>query len=286
MSANSSFHHVLTVCLELRTTTFILTAILVTNLLFLLPLLSLVIYLGLQQWRQQRSTSTTMSHSDFFTYNMIALELISMFGSCFSSFGGNINALNLQVFGFSFFYFCSPAQSLIHLLACVDRYLAVVHPITYLTLRQAGAVRIRNVTTGCVWLLCLGFFALTPLASNTVFTATNSSIMVFCVLLVSFFSFSILYVLNHPGPGEVRQRVDQSKQRAFHTIIVIMVAELFRLVGVLVCSLMFGSSALTHLMCAVGSSAIFLALPCGLVLPVLFLQRAGKLPGCKHSGSG
>ncbi|KAK2899520.1 hypothetical protein Q8A73_012649 [Channa argus] len=170
MSVNSSIHLLNTDCLESRTATYTTTSVLITNILLLFPLLFSVFYLGLQRWMKQRSGSATsvMSHSDFFTYNMAALELISILGSCLYCFGSYVDGL--QQFGKSFSYITSPAQSLFHLFTCVERYLAVVHPITFLGLKQAG-------------------------------------------------------------PGEVsrdRERVDQSKQRAFHTIVAIMVAQLFR----------------------------------------------------------
>ncbi|KAK2863365.1 hypothetical protein Q5P01_002898 [Channa striata] len=285
MSVNSSTHHLTMDCLESRAASVIFTSVLMTNILILFPLLVCVFYLGLQRWRKQRSGSAVslMTHSDFFTYNMAALEVISIFGSCLYCFGFYVDGL--QQFGKSFFYITSPAQSLFPLFTCVERYLAVVHPITYMRLRQAGGVKIRNISTGCAWLLCLLNLCLSKFLGSSYLTVTNSCIMVFTLIAISFCSLSVLRVLKHPGPGEVsrdRERVDLLKQRAFHTIVAIMVAQLFRSVGILVCSVTFDSSVQSETNCVVGSSSIWLIVPCSLVLPVLFLQRAGKLPDCKH----
>jgi len=109
--------------------------------------------------------------------------------------------------------------------------------------------------------------------------------LVFLILVVSFCSLSVLWVLIRPGPGEDgrdRQHADQSKRRAFHTITVIMGVLWLRFAGVLAAVLISNTKHIPSL-CAVGSSVAWLTMPGSLVLPLLFLHRAGKLPGCKLS---
>ncbi|KAK2899526.1 hypothetical protein Q8A73_012655 [Channa argus] len=88
-----------------------------TNIFLLLPLSLHVLFLGLQRWWHQRSFATT-SHSDILTYHSAAMELICVLGTS------------------------------IHILTCVERYLAIVHPVIYVGLRQSRGVRIRNVSIG------------------------------------------------------------------------------------------------------------------------------------------
>ncbi|KAK2899519.1 hypothetical protein Q8A73_012648 [Channa argus] len=137
-SSNSSLHHLLTSCFKYTTSIFISTAVLFTNILILFPLLFYIFYLGFKRWRKHcfGSATSVMSHSDFFTYNVAALELISILGTFFYCFG--MNGQNLQWLGNSIFYIASPGQTLFHLFTCVERYLAVVHPIAYLGLKQAA----------------------------------------------------------------------------------------------------------------------------------------------------
>lgn len=228
-----------------------------------------------------------MSHSDFFTYNMMAMELIRVVGSwlfCFAIFADVSSVIMVGVYLFSI---SSPGQTLFHLLTCVERYLAVVHPVTYLGLRQGGGVRIRNISTGCVWLMCLaGVGILEELIKNfSSFTAT--SFWIIAVVVVSFCSLSVLCVLIRPRPGDRggdRECVAQSKQRAFNTISAIMGVLLFRLVGDIGCSVTYSHSELSHQQkCAVMMSLPWFSVPSSLVLPLLFLHRAGRLPGCTHS---
>lgn len=284
-SSNSSLLYMLTSCYDSRTTLLIFTAL--TNAVLLIPLVFFVVYFSFQRWRQRpfRSVEAVISHSDFFTYNMAALELINIFSSCLYCFSEYAEGNDIKGVTQSAFCLISPGQTLFHLLTCVERYLAVVHPVTYLGLRQKGGILIRNICSGCVWLLGLLLVCLTKVLSSIFLTITSCCIMVSSLILVSFCSFSVLRVLKHPWPGEVkdgRERVDQSKKKAFYTIVAIMVTELFRLVGILICAVMFDRSVLNEINCAVGSSMVWLAVPCGLVLPLLFLQRAGKLPGCKN----
>ncbi|TKS93377.1 hypothetical protein D9C73_026635 [Collichthys lucidus] len=145
MSVNSSFNssnssiHLPIICFGSRPGIFIFVAFSVTNV-FLLPLYILVLYMGYQRRRQQRSGSAAgmTSHSDIFTYNMIGLELIGVLGCCFYCCGALTNVKAIVLVGMDIFSITSPGQTLFHLLTCVERYLAVVHPIIYLGLRQAG----------------------------------------------------------------------------------------------------------------------------------------------------
>ncbi|TNN38146.1 hypothetical protein EYF80_051684 [Liparis tanakae] len=114
LTANSSsinFYDFFLKCSDTSAGIFSVTAFIVTLLLLILPLCVYVIYLGFQRWRQQRS-GTTMSHSDVFTFHMVVVEL--------------------------FF----------HTLTCVERYLAVVHPVTYLGLKKGKGIRLRNISIG------------------------------------------------------------------------------------------------------------------------------------------
>ncbi len=267
---------------------FILTAFSVTSLLLLLPLLILVFCEGHQRWRKQRSiaTATAMtSHCDFFTYNMVAMELISLVAVWLCCCGG-YTVQTVMMVGQYMLSISTPGKTLFHILTCVERYLAVVHPITYLRLRQAGGVRIRNISTGCVWLMC---FVGTGLTQE--FFIHSSSVFLYfwaiSLITVSFCSFSVLHVLIRPRPGDGggdRERVDQSKQRAFNTIMAIMGALLLRFVGYLVGNAAYNLSVLSvNEKCAVVISVVWFSLPSSLVLPLLFLHRAGKLPTCKQN---
>ncbi|KAI9531406.1 hypothetical protein NQZ68_041617 [Dissostichus eleginoides] len=200
MAANSSSNSTLHPA-DCQNPIFVFTALYVVYIL-LIPLFIFVLYIGFQRWRK-RGSATTTSHTDIVTFHMVTLELIGVVGYTIYCYGIYTDGQFIIDVGSSIFAVISPGKTLFHLLTCVDRYLAVVHPVTYLRLRQGGGVRIRNISIG----------------------------------------ISVLLVLNRPGPGEGggnRERVDQSKQRAFYTIMAIMAALLLRFLSSIIVSYMSG----------------------------------------------
>ncbi len=213
---------------------------------------------------------------------MAAVELISAFGGTVYFCGIYTDLSEVMEVGFYLTNIAFPGQMSFHILTCVERYLAVVHPVTYLGLRQSGGVRIRNISTVCAWLLCFGWSGTLRIVDLPV--VPYICFLVLSLIVVSFCSLSVVCVLIRPGPGEVggdRERVDQSKQRAFHTIMAIVGVLWLWFAGFLVCLTLDSSNLLSHDDgCVVLISANWFNLPSGLILPLLFLHRAGKLPCC------
>lgn len=252
--------------------------------LIILPLSIFILHLGHQQWRQQRS-SVTMSHSDIFTYHEAVMELFSILGSIFYFCGFYMGVHWLVYFGIHWSAVSFPGEVFLNTLTCVERYLAVIHPIIYLRLRRSGGVRVRNISIGCAWLACCGWVGVTAVYMPDIPYGPFLSFLVCALLLTSFCSFSVLCALIRPGPGEGaggRKRVDQSKMKAFHTIMAIMVVQLVFFLGVLITL----SVELSRLLspdegCIVLMSGNWFSLPTGLVLPLQYLHRTGKLFCCR-----
>ncbi|XP_054863907.1 uncharacterized protein LOC118469131 [Amphiprion ocellaris] len=265
-------------CLTSKPSSFIFTTFTLTSILFLLPLCIFIMYHGLQQWRLNHSTSSaaTMSHSDSFTYNMVTMEMIGIFGCILCCCGVCSDHLNILFVGFFLFSFTWFGESFFHVLTCVERYLAVVHPITYLSLRTERGIRIRNISISCVWLIC--FVILGLLKMENLVAIVNWSLLTLSLAIISFCCLSVLCVLIGPGPGEQgggRKRVDQSKQRAFYTILVILGVLVLRFTWNLIWSVLYELES--DLECVIMTTGLCFNLPSALVLPLLFLHRAGKL---------
>ncbi|KAM3590576.1 uncharacterized protein V6R79_012110 [Siganus canaliculatus] len=228
-----------------------ITGFTVSSIVLILPLCIFIIYLGVQRWRQRRP-GQTMSHSDVFTYHMVVMEITNISGTiaaCCAVFTG---AFHMVMVSMDLLTVSSTGQTYFHLLTCVDRYLAVVHPVTYLRLRTEKGAWIRNIAAGCVWFLC----------------QVNVS----------------LRGIIRPGEGDrARQRVDQSKLRAFHTIMVILGMLLVRFGGIILSEAVFVSAVDDSRKCVVSLSLLWFYLPSSLILPLLYLQRAGKLACGKNN---
>ncbi|KAK2899523.1 hypothetical protein Q8A73_012652 [Channa argus] len=216
-SSLPSLHH----CSSSTATFDVATAFDITHICLLLPLSLLILYLGLQQWRKQRSFAAT-SHFDIFIYNSAALELIYVLGTMFYYCANFLGLSEMMIVGIYLTSFVIPGETFFHMLTCGERYLAVVHPVTYQGLRHLEGVRIRNLFIGCVWLLCLGWM----------------------------------------GPGDMagaKGRLDQSKQRAFCTITVITWVLWLSFIGFLVCVALDSSHLLSYNPSGMaGNSAAFL----------------------------
>ncbi|KAK2899530.1 hypothetical protein Q8A73_012659 [Channa argus] len=287
MAANSSssslnyFQH----CSDVKVGDAISVSFVVAHVLFLVPVSILILYLGHRRWRQQRSFATT-SHSDIFTYHSAVMELIFAVGHILYFCGEYFGLLGLMKVGFwgtATFY---PAHTYFHILTCVERYLAVVHPVLYLRhLRQSGGVRIRNISTGCVWLLYCGWIGVEALHFPLLPYIPIFCLLVSSLVVMSFCSLSVLCVLLRRGPGQTsgnREQVDKTKQRAFQTITAITGVLWLFFLGVLVCNVLDNSHLLSYSDgCVVMLSGSWFSLPSSLVLPLLFLLREGK-PLCCH----
>ncbi|GLD68576.1 uncharacterized protein AKAME5_001988900 [Lates japonicus] len=128
----------------------IITAFSITNVLLTLPLSVIVLYLGFRQWRPRcfASTGLSMSRADLFTYSMVAMMLIEVLASCLYCVGTYTNVSVIMSVGYNTFCICSSKKILLEMLTCVERYLAVVHPVTYRGLKNQTGIRIRNLSTG------------------------------------------------------------------------------------------------------------------------------------------
>ncbi|KAI3375567.1 hypothetical protein L3Q82_003897 [Scortum barcoo] len=77
-----------------------------------------------------------MSHSDIFTYHLVAMEIIGVFGSIICCCNLSRDHVDMLLVGLCLWSLTWYGEMFFHILTCVERYLAVIHPITYLSLRR------------------------------------------------------------------------------------------------------------------------------------------------------
>lgn len=254
---------------------FFFTAI---NCLVLFPLCFLVCLVASQRWRKQTS-SRTSRQTDVITYHQLATELLSILGWIISICGFYTHLESVMEVGLYLTSF--GMQMNFHLLACVERYLAVVHPVTYLKLKKRHWILTRNVIICWAWLISFGINLLLFQEKSVSVSAVLVCALVSICAVVLFFSISALIVLIRSRPGHRsgrRELLEKSKRRPFYTILSIMAALLFRLGGYILAISAFGLAQLDiNAVCGILLSVSWFCLPSGLVLPLLFLHSAGKL---------
>lgn len=266
-----------------RTGSIVYTMYFVTNSLLLLPSCILIFNLSLQQWWRQRTSSpasTLQSPMDVFHSYYALIELVSILAQITCCCGIHTNDLVLES-GYYLWCFAWFGEILFHVLACLERYMAVVHPVTYMRLRGKRGFRMRNIFLNCVWLLSAGGTALVPL--EDAFSNICLSFVLIIFVVLAFFSLSVLCTLIRPGPGQQggkKEKVDHSKQMAFYTIIAILATESLKILSNILWSIFSTSS--NQASCLVMMTGVWLSLPSSQVLPFLFLQKAGIITCCKQ----
>lgn len=254
----------------------------VINTILLLPLCLSVLYLGFQQWWQQ-GTGAPMNHIDAITYNMIISEILNIIGVICSCFAVHTKLQPVAAVGVSLYIINLNGQMFFHTILCVERYLAVVHPITYLSLRKTNGARIRNIAIVCVWLFNSMQAGLIFLNLYRYLIYLYSCILTFFLAIVSVSSLYVLCALLHSGPreGGNRSQLDQSKRKALCNMAYIVGVLLVRFVGQFFITILYiwlgvgGSGKCILLICG-----LWFCLPTSLPLPLLFMHRVGKLRCC------
>lgn len=279
---SNSFMSTYSFCLTSRPASIIFTMYIIVHFSFHLPLSLLIVHHLFRKSKNCSIVSAGMSHSDCFSYNMATMQFFALAGFSLAFCGlYKENQTELILFGIYASAFTWYGEIFFHILTSLEHYLAVVHPITYLCLKNDRALRFRNIITGCVWLIC---FVGLGLMTIDVFKIINFCLLLVSLIIVSFCSVSVLCVLIQSGPRNqegVRERVHQSKQRAFYTIVIILAVLLLRFVWGLFWAIL--DEVLKGTDCVTMTVDVWASLPSSLALPFLFLYRSGKCVCCKRS---
>ncbi|XP_067231467.1 hydroxycarboxylic acid receptor 2-like [Chanodichthys erythropterus] len=170
-------------------------------------------------------------------------------------------------------------------LMCVERYLAVVHPVTFLKFKP---LRYRVICCTVAWIMILGSCLVCVIKLMTYNINTHTWLFLLQFLLFFFIQLfclvAVLRALKQSGPGEKgRERGEENhmKRRAFYVILITTVNMVIAYVPIIISGvsiILKNENELT--LWAPGLVCFTLA---GFVQPVLYLHRTGKL-AC-HSSS-
>lgn len=176
---------------------------------------------------------------------------------------------------------CRP---LFQCLMCIELYLAVVHPVVFLKFRP---LRYRVASSVIVWMVTFGACVVVYIAWRFYliqFYFYYMLVQPMLFLLVQLFCLvAVLRALKQSGPGERKKDKDENhmKRRAFHLIIIITATMVIMHAPYILLWILNGFVTGNNGIASTVGFACY-AVP-GLVLPILFLQRVGKLPfKCSH----
>lgn len=178
------------------------------------------------------------------------------------------------------------ARPLFQSLICMERYLAVVHPVLYLRYKT---LRHKLACTALAALIIVGFTA--GEAVKTPLFIIREFAVLFVILLAAdvFCSLSVLWALKRPGPGEgqgQKERMNCMKRSAFQTITVILAITFCDHIIVIIMGLS-GDFARDDWICVVDVLNTYIFCLLGFVQPLMYLHKIKKLPCAKgrHDGS-
>ncbi|XP_051537035.1 C-C chemokine receptor type 5-like [Myxocyprinus asiaticus] len=237
------------------------------NFLFGLPIHSYVIWLIV--------TGSGIA-SEFFNLNLSVSEIGNCLNCLFFVLSVWFSSL-MKLTQFSFGLVLS-GRPLFQCLICVERYLAVVHPVTFLKFKP---LRFKMICSTVAWIICLCFCLVCMLTidSENIVHLWFLSIQFLLVLSIQLFCLSaVLRALKQSGPGErveEREKKSHIKRRAFYLILITTV----NMVIIYVPNAILGfftvvTKQYIHAVWYTGWICYALA---GYVHPVLYLHRVGKL---------
>ncbi|XP_042603784.1 C-C chemokine receptor type 8-like [Cyprinus carpio] len=219
---------------------------------------------------------------EFFNLNLSVCEIGICLNSLFfilSRWFSCLEVLDLFLAGFTF-----TGRPLFQCLMCVERYLAVLHPVTFLKYKP---LRYRVICCTVVWISTLGscLVCMYNLASKnshahawflTVELTLVISIQLFCLV-------AVLRALKQSGPGEKgrKREVDNPMKRRALFLIVITTVTMFILFFpfVIIGLFIIVTADASPTVWFTGVTCFILA---GFVQPLLYLNRTGKLSFVPH----
>ncbi|XP_051937748.1 uncharacterized protein LOC127611310 [Hippocampus zosterae] len=256
--------------------------------LLTLPLFLNVLYIAYRQSRRRRSATASplssgaaVSHSDMFIFHMAAMDVIGQLASILRLYGLLANKSKVVTYAFYIFYFMWYGEVMFHSLTCLDRYVAAVHPIAYMGLRQGRALKLRSVVIASVWLIS----AICVVIASVHYSPTVAIAFLSLILIViASCSLSVLCVLNRKGPGsQSASRMDPNKWRAFKSILIILTMLLLRYAWSLTSAVYALFVPFNHIYCLFGVLELMMWVPGALVFHVLFLYKRWTLACSNHS---
>ncbi len=210
-------------------------------------LLNTVLFLPVNVWILWLVKGTAgVASSDFVILNQSVAEIINGVSLIILVFGALLNKKALILVSI---FLCSTflvGRPLFQTVFCVERYLAVVHPLVYLTHTKTLKMKLPLVVLVWLIILVLGIYFVNSYPKMPVWFA-----MGMYLAMCTSCSVMILWVLKRPKPGDgEKEGAHQQKRKAFVAVTVILITLVFGY-GTVSCVIILRDQMSYHTYCLV-----------------------------------
>lgn len=214
--------------------------------------------------------------SDFFALNLSVAEIILYFFSALGYFSSFVLHQYVGVIMAVCDAIITIGRPLFQCLMCVERYLAVIHPMIFLKYKP---LRYKLLCSAMGWLNIFASFLVYLFIDNapkginlyvTIYLLFWLFVMLFCCL-------AVLNALKRPGPGEGdrgREGANNIKMRAFRIIVVILSTAIICYIPLIVTTQLMHHLISVHFGRFIG---VYIVVLTGFAQPILYLVKSGKL---------
>ena len=210
---------------------------------------------------------------EFFTLNLALTDILFFTGYLMSPFVRFCPKPLMKAINF-FSGLIVTGHCLFQTCICVERYLAVLHPVLFLKYKP---LRYRMTCSGIIWLMVL-MTCMVFVIVEGIMRIFGPTLYLILFVVMLFCCLAVLRGLCKPGPGEGergRNGANQVKMKAFRIISVITFAQFIIIVGNIV---LFCSNTFVKLRRQITFGIIFLMMASAfLAQPLFYLHSAEKL---------
>ncbi|XP_061118041.1 proteinase-activated receptor 3-like [Conger conger] len=176
-----------------------------------------------------------------------------------------------------FFYGLKDPSPLFLSCICLDRYMAVLHPITFTELKDRSH---RTVCVVVVWLVTLAYASAKCMGNIPNFEKIFIAMMLAAFAIMLFCNVAILHALRQSGPG--RDEMHPVKKRAFKMVFIILALIVFNYFPPVALFPFQEYFTLDELNCYVYPLAFAFLDISSCIQPVLYLSRGiPRVPCCR-----
>ncbi|KAM3600076.1 uncharacterized protein V6R79_017008 [Siganus canaliculatus] len=162
------------------------------------------------------------SSSDIFIFQLAILDVLFCFGLPLELAGTVFLTPSSIWVAMRIFFALKDSSPLFLSCICLDRYVAVVHPIIFTKLKDR---QYRTALALVVWLVILAYTAAKFVGNIVNFDKVFTAMILTAFAFMMFCNIAILWVLRQSGPG--RDEMHPVKKRAFKMVLIILAIILF-----------------------------------------------------------